>query len=323
MARLMTGDRLIESVRNRTMTPDDTSIYDDDHVLNIIDEEMTSQVLDKLLVLHGENLTIPVDIPKNAKGEYEIPYRAIGNKLRDASLVRGKEVYELSQVGIGELPDFSSQGIDSISGNDLFYIENNKLKLVNPNIAYDSIRLRYYLKPNSITKTKEAGVISDIVIDENAGTISLVLSQVGKKFTATDLYDIVGKRSPNKIKSFDNNVSSLTVSSGTGTIVFSLDEIGSDYSEISIGDYVTLAGETPVPNIPSEMHPLLAQAAAVQLLEGMTDTEALRNAENRLDKITKAVQELIDDRVELAPKKIKPRNGTLQQQIRGYKKGRY
>ena len=60
------------------------------------------------------------------------------------------------------------------------------------------------------------------------------------------------------------------------------------------------------------MHPLIAQAAAIHILESLTDTEALSNAQKRMEKMTKAVQTLIDSRVELAPKKIKPRFGTLR-----------
>ena len=317
MARLMTGNQMVESVRNRTMTPDDTSIFTDDNILDILHEEMTSQVLDKLIVLHGENLTISEDIPRNAKGEYEIPYRAVGNKLRDISTVSGGRLYELAQISIGELPDYSfNEG--TYSNMDLFYVENNKVKLVNPSRSYDTIRIKYYLRPNYLTKVDQAGVISNIVIDENAGTVTFALSQVGRQFNSTEQFDIIGKRTPNKIKNFDLNAASLTVDQGsnpTGTIIFNLADIES-IEDIIIGDYISLAQETPVPNIPTEMHPLLAQAAAVQLLEAMSDTEAFNTASKRLMSITKAVQILIDDRVELAPKKIKPRHGTLNQQIK-------
>lgn len=322
MARIKTGDKVINSIRNRTMTPDDTSIFTDDDILDIVDEELTSQVLDKLVTLHGENLTYSMDIPRNNKGHYEIPYRAIGNKLRDISLVSGGTVFELSQVGIDELPDFS-YAFDSNSYIDKFYVENNMIKLIQPSRSYDSIRMKYYLRPNYLTKEEKAGVISSI-IDNDDGLITFTLSQVGKNFNSTSLYDIVGHKAPNKIKGFDLDPTTVTTGT-TGSITFNKSDIEDMLSEITVGDYVTIAEETPVPNIPSEMHPLLEQAAAVQLLESLTDTEALTNAMRRLEKITKSVQELIDDRVELAPKKIKPRHGTLQQVIGGKRntRGRY
>ena len=311
MARIITGDRMVDSVRKRTMCPDDTSIFTDVDILDILDEEMNVQVLDKLVRLHGENLTISVDIPRNASGSYSIPNRALGNKLRDVSLVNGNTIYEMSQISIGELPDYSNYS-EPYTQLDLFYIENNKIKLVTATRSYDSIRMRYYLRPNFLTKVEEAGIVNSITTNTVAGTITLSMSQIGKNFTDSDKYDIIGKETPNKIKSMDLTAVSLTTG-GTGNIVFNIADIGEYLDDIEVGDYISLAGETPVPNIPTEMHPLLAQAAAIQLLEALGDTEALQNAIARMDKMVTAVQTLIDARVELAPKKIKPRNGTLSQ----------
>lgn len=324
MARILNGDKLIESVRNRTMCPDDTSVFTDTDILELVDEEMTAQVLDKLIALHGENLTIPVTIPRTDKGAYEIPYRAVGNKLRDISLISGNQIYELSQIGVDEIPDYS-YGDGWESYNDKFYVQNNKINLINPTRAYDSVIMRYYLSPSYLTKTEEAGTVSAITVDDIAGTVSLQMSSVGKNFSSTKLFDLVGHRSPNKIKALDLEAVSLTISNKTGTVVFNLSDISDILSEIVVGDYVTLAQETPVPNIPTEMHPLLAQAAAVNILESLTDTEALNNATKRMDKMTTAIQALIDARVELAPKKIKPRHGTLQSSLGGGrgKRGRF
>jgi len=315
VARVLTGDKMVDSVRKRTMVPEDTSTFTDDDVLDIIDEELNMQVLDKLVALHGENLTIPVDVPKADDGEYTIPYRAIGNKLRDLSLISGTGVFELTQVSIGELPDYS-YGDSSYSGLDKFYIQNNKIHIINPSRSYDSIRIRYYLRPNYLTKLEKAGIIASApVVDDNAGTVTISLSTIGKNFNSTAKYDIIGHKSPNKIKTFDICPVSYIKSGTTGTIVFSKADIADVIDDIIVGDYVTIAEETPVANIPTEMHPLLAQAAAINILESLGDTEALGNAEKRINKMTIAVQALIDDRVELAPKKIKPRHGTLSAAI--------
>lgn len=323
MARLMTGDKLIDSVRLRTMSPDDVSVFTDEEILDIIDEEMQVQVLDKLVELHGENLTISEDIPRNSSGNYTIPYRALGNKLRDVSLIIGEQIYELAQISIGELPDFTYAS--GYSNNlDLFYVENNQIKIVNQNRAFDSIRVRYYLRPSYLTKVERAGVINTIVKDEDAGTVTFTLSQVGKTFGLNETYDIVGKRAPNKIRGFDLDPISINTSTGAGNIVFNLADVSGFIDDVEAGDYISLAEETPVPNVPSEMHPLIAQSAAVHLLESMTDTEALQNATMRLDKIASSVQFLIDERVELAPKKIKPRHSTITANFSRFRgRGRY
>ena len=323
MSRILNGDAMINSARRRTMTPDDTSAFTDQDILDILDEELNAQVLEKLKVLHGDNLTVAIDIPRSDDGTYEIPYRAVGNTLRDVSLLQGDTLYELSQISISELPDHSGVG-DSSSSLDLFYMENSTIRLVTPTRAYTSIRMRFMLRPNVLTKQEESGTISDIITDDIAGTTTLVLSSVGKNFVSGVDYDIVGAKSPNKIKAFDKLPTVVSIGS-SGSIVFNTSDLTNELSDIKKGDYVTLAGETPVPNIPTEMHPLLAQAAAVQLLESTTDTEALTNAQKRMDKMAASIQTLVDNRVDFAPKKIKPRHSALSASIgvRRKNRGRY
>ena len=329
MSRVLTGDRIIDSVRKRTMTPDDTSIFTDQDILDIVNEELDAQVLNDLLTLHEEHLTVHIDIPRNENGAYDIPYRAIGNKIRDVSLVTTNDyVYELTQVSIGELPDHSgANSLDSYL--DRFYVESNQIKLINPTRAYGAVRIYFYIRPNVLTKTREAGIISSI--EEVNGAVTFRLSQVGRNFSLDQEFDIVGKRTPNKIKIFDKEATDINTGNA-GYITFNKDDIegslssdGKQYGEIIVGDYITLAEQSPVPNIPTEMHPVLAQAGAIHILEALGDTEALSNAQRRMDKMSKSVQNLVDDRVELSPKKIKPRHNALSSVLRlnRGRRGRY
>lgn len=321
MSRILNGDKIIDSVRKRTMTPDDTSIFTDSDILDIVNEELDVQVLQKLLTLHEDHLTIYIDVPRNEEGEYDIPYRAIGNKVRDIHLISGDITYELSQISLGELPDYS-YSIDSNSYLDRFYVESNKIKLVNSTRPYNFVRFYFYVRPNVLTKMEEAGIISAI-IDNGDDTVTLTLSQVGRNFTNSVSYDIVGARTPNKIKSFDLiPVDNGVVTGTTGSVTFNKSDMEDILTEIKVGDYITLAEQTPVPNIPTEMHPILAQAAAIHLLEALGDTEALNNAQRRMEMMSTSVQSLVDDRVELAPKKIKPRHGTLAQSLGMIRKNR-
>jgi len=319
MSRVLTGDKLIESIRLRAFIPNDTATYTDQDILNVANEEMDVQLLDKLLSLHEEHLTVHVDIPRNAEGVYEIPYRAIGNKVRDVSLVIAGQVYELSQISIGELSDYSFTNTTIVEDLDKFYIESNFIKILQPSRSYDHIRIHYYIRPSVITKTEKAGTISSLPTLNQAGTaytIQLASGSTPKTFTASMQFDIVGKKTPNKIKVWD--LQPLTYNNNTGTFTFSKEDLDPYLSEIIVGDYVCQAEESPVPNIPTEMHPVLAQLAAVHILESLGDSEGLGNAERRLNKLITSTTKLVDARVELAPKKIKPRHGTLQQSIGGY-----
>lgn len=313
MSRVLTGDKLIESVRNRAMLPNDTSVFTDQNILDIANEELDVQLLDKLLSLHEEHLTVHVDIPRRSDGIYDIPYRAIGNKIRDISMISGGQNYEMTQISLGELPDYT---ISTSSGNgfDKFYVESNQLKILQPTRGYDSIRIYYYIRPSYLTKLESSGVISNITSDSSEVTITL--STMPSKFTTLLQYDFVGYRSPNKIKVWD--IRPTEVNASLKYIKFNLSDIEDVLGEIKVGDYVCQAEESPVPNIPTEMHPVLAQLTAVHALESLGDSEGLANAQKRLERMEKSVMQLVDDRVELAPKKIKPRNGTLSEARTGY-----
>lgn len=318
MSRVLTGDTLVESVRNRAMLPEDTSVYTDSNILAIANEEMDVQLLDKLLSLHEEHLTVHVDIPKNSNGIYDIPYRAIGNKIRDVVMITGETQYELTQISIGELPDYIFDTASFSEGLDKFYVESNQIKILNKSRNYDTIRIYFYIRPNVLTKLSECSVITDTETDIENNTYTIQTTKFPAKFENEKLstFDIVGFRTPNKIKGWDlNKIGELDVENNK--ITFAYSDVKDFIEEIKMGDYLCKSEESPVPNIPTEMHPLLSQLTAVHILEALGDSEGLANAERRLQKLNAAVMSLVDDRVELAPKKIKPRNSVLSESIMG------
>lgn len=324
MSRVLTGNKLVESVRNRAMIPNDTSVYTDANILEVANEEIDVQLLDKLLTLHEEHLTVHIDIPREESGVYDIPYRAVGNKIRDIVLISGQTYYETTQISIGELSDYTIDNSAFNDGLDKFYVESNQIKFVNNNRSYDTVRIYFYIRPNVLTKTSEAAVISQINSPDLVNdTIRFQFSSMPAKFSSTEFFDIVGVRTPNKIKIWDispsllrdneGNVTGFDINTAELYIVFKYSDVKDVITDIKVGDYVCKAEESPVPNLPTEMHPLLAQLTAVHILEAMGDTEGLANAQRRLDSMVKSVMELVDDRVELAPKKIKPRNSVLNE----------
>lgn len=308
MSRVLTGDKLVESIRNRAMVPDDSSVYTDDNLLDIANEEIDVQLLDKLLSLHEEHLTISVEITRNDGGIYEIPYRAVGNKIRDIALISGSTIYEMTQVGIGELSDFSVDNEAYTNGFDKFYVEHNKLKLIHPSRSYEKVRIYYHIRPNFLTTVDKAATISSIVVDDLNDEVMYNFTSTPTAFSSSVLYDFVGAKTPNKIKAYD--ISPKEINTNLNYIKFTKSDIA-DIDDVVVGDYICISEQSPVPNLPTEMHPVLAQLVAVHVLEAMGDTEGLANAEKRLNKMFASVMQLVDDRVELAPRKIRPRNGTL------------
>lgn len=305
MSRVMTASKLIEAVRQRAMIPTDTSVYSDEAILNILNEEMDAGLLSTLLVLSEEHLVNYEDQDFNpGKDNYPIPYRAIGNKLRDVSFVNADGgVSELSRISVDQLSDYKNGTI--FGDRNVFYVQNNEIVLVDFNSGYsDTIRMHFYLRPNVIVLEKNVGTITNI----NRTTGVITMSNFPEKFANLSQMDFVGYRSPNKIYSYDKQPTA--VDSATKSITFNPSDIP---SELIVGDYVCCKEQSPVPNIPTEMHPLLAQRAAVYIMEALGDTENLANAKAKLDQMEKSINNLIDNRVEGAPQKVKPRYSPLQE----------
>lgn len=131
------------------------------------------------------------------------------------------------------------------------------------------------------------------------------LPTVPSHFTSALKYDVIGAESPNKIIHF--NIYPNAINTTLKTISFS-----TEYApDLVIGDYITKAEESIVPNIPTELHPIVAQRVAVACLEAMGDEQNKQSAERQLAKLEKAASKIISNRVEGANKKIKNRHGTL------------
>ena len=133
----------------------------------------------------------------------------------------------------------------------------------------------------------------------------ITLATLPTHFTSALKYDVVGAESPNKLVHFNNFPN--TVNTTTKSLSFSAKACPS----LVVGDYVTKAEETIVPNIPTELHPIVAQKVAIACLEAMGDEQNKQSAERKLASMEKSAISIISNRVEGAPKKIKNRFGTL------------
>jgi len=305
MSRILTTEKLIASVRRRAMIPDDTSTYTDEDIINIMNEEIDEQVLADVMVTNQEHLVYahPIEVIRD-QSQYKIPYRSIGNKLRELSYLDSSgDTYELSRISMEDLSDYRN-GFNN--GNlDVFWVQGDSINFVNTRVNdYTTVMFYYYLRPNVLVPSDQVGVIT--AINRTTGVISL--SNFPSDFSNIPEMDFVSSRSPSTILKFD--VQPISVSGSTMTITFSVDDIP---STLNVGDFICEREESPVPNIPTEFHPILAQATAVHILEALGDTEGLSNANNKLEKMKKAIVQITNDRVEGSPQKINPRNTPLVQ----------
>jgi len=83
-------------------------------------------------------------------------------------------------------------------------------------------------------------------------------------------------------------------------------------SNIQLGDYVCLANECIIPQIPPDLHNTLAERTAARILAAIGDTEGLQASNAKLQEIELRQGTLLDGRVEGTPQKITARHSLLR-----------
>jgi hypothetical protein len=290
------------------MIPSDDKTFTNEDILEIINEEIAVFGIQHLMSTHEEYLLTYEDKTiVSGQAAYAIPERAIGNKLRDVQYIdSSNNVFELSRISVDDLSDYNDSS--ALERPQIFYIQDNKIVLVDGLPQDGSLRMYFYLRPNDLVEDKYAATITDI----NRTTGVITVSNFQSDFSTLPELDFVQVKSPNKILDYD--ITPTAVDSNTSSITFSLTDIPAD---LIVGDYLMLQHEAIVPQLPVELHPIISQRAAVHCLEAMGDAQGLQVAQARLQMMEKATLDLIDNRVEAAQQKIVNRHGTLRQATLG------
>lgn len=299
----LTTNELIRSVKVRALVPINQDTFTEEDIIRFLNDEMMLGLVPSILLEREEYLVGPaynIPILPNVS-EYPLPERAIGNKLREVNYKdqMGNE-YEMTRVAVDDRYNYLMNTITTQNWKQ-FYVQGASLTLF-PKVGDSPVGelvMWYYLRPNNLVKTEAVGVIT--AIDRANGKITV--SSLPTNFGPDNLYDFVKRKSPHNIIKFDVPVTSVNTVAKTLTLDPSMIP-----ESLVVGDTMALAGETNIPNVPTELHQVLAQRVVCRILEGLGDSAGLQNAMAKLSEMETKTQILIDNRVEGAPRKVVNRN---------------
>ena len=307
----LTTSGLLKSIKRRAMIPDNQNTFTDQDFIDLMNEEMMIGIVPSILQMKEEYFIFKQSIPLVAdKSSYPVPERALAGKLRELCFrdtptgSTGNE-YEMTQIAVDDRYTGLSNGTGSsdFTGFRRFYMMGNDVVL-HPNVGpspYGALTFYYYIRPNSLVK--DSAVASINGIDRNTGDI--ILSSIPAGYTTASTnglstkYDFVKARSGHNIIDVDVTINSINAS--TRTINITPSKIPKD---LDVGDYFALAGQTCIPNIPTELHMVLAQRVAQRALEAIGDTEGLNNATAKVLEMENKLTTMMENRVEGAPRKV-------------------
>lgn len=311
MARYLSTNKLIESVKNRAMIPDNQKTFVESNFLMFANEEMDNAVVPFIHSFRQDYLLVTEDIQLVANQErYKIPSRAVASKLRDVALLDfNNNLYEMTRIFIEDESYFQwnsvGAGFDSLR---TFMTEADEI--VFPNgagpMSAKAIRVAYYIRPNQLVS--ESRVAKITAIDPINNIVSIDNYPV--VFSGVTTFDITSCKSPFSLIAMDITPSVLATPS---SLQFSFTELPKN---LSVGDIISLPEETSIPQIPVEVHSLLAQRVAMRCLEALGDTQGLSNAAAKAAEMEDKLSGVLMQRVEGAPMKVNNFHSNLRKSRR-------
>lgn len=138
-------------------------------------------------------------------------------------------------------------------------------------------------------------------------TQSVVFSSIPSNIVEGALVDLLQTRPGHKFLNIDVSVPQDSISGST--IAFTA---GSVPSDMVVGDYICLANECIIPQIPPDLHNGLAERASARILAALGDQAGLQAVNQKIAEIEKSQGFLVDSRVDGSPPKILNRFSPLR-----------
>lgn len=304
----LTSSTLIDTVKREAMIPSAQQTFVDADFLAIANQEMRIGIVPKLLEFHQEYFvrdTAPIPLVAN-QSSYAIPYRAIGGKFRDIyySDTQGN-LMSMTRINPDQRPYFQQSNLQSRA--IFFYLQGNEIVLV-PTVGPNptgSLIISYFLRPNELVDASRVGTITNITVGPTTTVFNL--NQVPAGFTTTAVYDLMQTKPGHKTLSLD--IFATAVDNVNNTITFNNSDIP---SSLIVGDYVSFTGECIIPQVPADLHDVLAQRVVLRCLQALGDTQGYSVATNKLQEMEKFTGNLVDNRAEGQAIKLNNLNGVLK-----------
>lgn len=293
MATYTTAD-FLTSVRMRGSIPTSTSSSNVNNTTNLLamgTEELHIKLLPLIMSVREEFYVTSKDYTITAsQATYALPSRASGMVVRDIQIVDGSSIYSLRPID----PDLiSTTSTGSVEG---YYFQHNNIVLYpTPGSTSGTLRVRYFARPSRLAATSACAQITAI----DTGTFTATVAAVPSSWSTSTPVDFIKASAPYHNPAVDQSPASTT----STTLVFT-----SLPSDLAVGDWVALAEYSPIPQIPHEFQPLLAQMTVVKALEAVGDREGAKAAKTDLDLIQANAIQLITPRSHSDPRKVVGRN---------------
>jgi len=267
---------LIANVKRRITLPDAQNLYAPNDLIAFMGDELSGTIVPLVHSVQQEYWVQQINIPLvQNQTNYTIPIRGAANGLRLVTLVdnNGNEIdYPLLRP---ENTASSYNWLSPYSTSTLygFYMEGDHIVMFPNSVVtnpVNTIRFRIERQPSQLCATTDAAQI--VAISGQNVTVSAIPSD----WTTSLLYDIQNGQPQFQPKLDDGAVSNLNFTTSVMTFTTALP------ANLAIGDWIAVANTAPIPQIPYQMFPYLAQCVAGLALAGLADQGPYEESKQKL-----------------------------------------
>lgn len=275
-----TSDYSVAAVRRRGLIASSGKLTTDD-LLGFLNDATQDYVV-PLLMSAREGFLFAKEDTAISGTEYAMPKRASAERLYRVLLVDSSgDEYPLTRVETARKDD--QEGFELI---------DNTIVLANAPTGFATLRVEYYRMPNRLVALTAAGKVTA----KTATTVTL--DTLPSTFSTSEPVDFIAGTAGFRCRAIDKTPTNIN--SGTKVLTFTSGDIPSN---LAVGDYVALTGETPIAQIPQTLRPLLEQRACCLALEALGDGK-LGTAQKTLSDMEKRLLPTLTPRVPGAPRVV-------------------
>ncbi len=245
----------LSSVERQSFSPANQATFSTAEILSLGDEVMQTSILPALLAVREEFLVTSLDYTITAnQSSYLIPQRSVGMTIRELQIVDANgNVRNLPRISLDKLHLMSSIS----STPDSFYLRGDNIILTpTPSSTTGTLRVYYSIRAGNLVQTTATAVISAINTSTNVVTVTTIPST----WSTGSIFDLIQGTGAHQYLSIDLT---STLVSGSDITLPSLP------SNLAVGDYISLTGESSLIQLPPDFRPTLATLTAAEMLIAM------------------------------------------------------
>lgn len=293
----VTCDQFLVGVKRSITIPANQQLMTDQDMLDLGSDSIRDKMI-PLLMSTNQNFFVTTYLQNLVVGQskYPIHYRAVARGLRDLKLVNStNNTMDLRLIALEDEHLFANQA-QPVG----FYFSGDSIMIVpSPIVAGTQLKQFFNLQPNQLVCTTDAAKVTAVA----AGV--LTCSSVPTTIIAGSVVDFVQGRQGCSTLGMD-----VVVTSVSGTqIFFTAADIPTD---LIIGDYVALAQQSPVVQLPDEAVQLLETLTGMRVLQAIGDYEGAKSNQVSAMQQEKDLLKILQPRIEGESTKVINRNGLLR-----------